>query len=604
MSGLDGVPSRYLAAAIQFEPTLFEKERNIERLLALTEEAARAGAKLIVHPEMATTGYCWASREEIAQYVEPVPGPTTDAFGDLASRYGCHIVLSFPEVVPATGIFYNCGVLVGPRGVIGVYRKTHSYISEPKWAKDGDLGLPVFETELGKIAITICMDAAFPETTRVPALEGAEVICFPTNWLSEKSPSPSWIARAVESGVYFIAANRYGLERGVQFSGGSCVIDPDGTVQSSHDFGDGIAYGTIDPARARNKRWGTLSSEDKLADRRPDTYGAITLSAYRWQDRDFHGLYGINPLPEGKRSRISVCQLSPVPGDLGTNLAQIELFAAQNSGADLVVFPELAATGAVEDETTARQLANHADEIADRLTGMASSFGIHLIAGFVEEIDGRLYNAAVLVGSKGVLGTYQKLHLTAQDSAWATPGERLKTFDIPAGRVGILIGYDAAFPEATTCLGLQGADVIACPAMVDGPGVQPARETEVPLPPPAVTGPTDAHFHLWRERARESASVVMFANAGAPAMGWSGIFGATVEDEPADQVMLSGNEPGSVTYELDTTNLDTRYKTNPVRAKDILAMRMPIWYDALQRPVQTIRAGREAELLVSHGADD
>jgi predicted amidohydrolase len=203
-------PAPYQAAVIQFEPRVFAKEANLVALLRLTEEAATGGAKLIVTPEMATTGYCWASREEIASEVEPIPGPTTARFAEIAARYGCWIVVGLPEVDPQTGVFYNTAVLIGPDGPLGRYRKTHAYISEPKWAKDGDLGLPVFETPLGRIAMTICMDACYPETARVPALAGADVICFPTNWLTEKSPSPSWMARAAENGVYFLAANRYG----------------------------------------------------------------------------------------------------------------------------------------------------------------------------------------------------------------------------------------------------------------------------------------------------------------------------------------------------------------------------------------------------------
>jgi predicted amidohydrolase len=600
MTPSETIGSTYLAAAIQFEPELFAKERNISRLLALTEEAGRAGAKLIVHPEMATTGYCWVGRDEIAPYVESVPGPTTDLFGEIAARYGCYIVLSFPEVVPATGVYYNCGVLVGPDGVAGHYRKAHSYISEPKWAKDGDLGLPVFDTPIGTLAIAICMDAVFPESTRVPALNGADVICFPTNWLHEKSPSATWTARAAENGVYFVAANRYGRERDVQFSGGSCVIDPDGTILAARDTGDGIVYATIDLDRARDKRWRLPSGGDKRADRRPDTYGAITLNPYRWRDFGIHGLYGIDPLPVGKRSRIAACQFCPVPGDVAGNLREIERFAAQHAGADLVVFPELATTGMVDDRLIADQLARQTTAIGQHLSRFCATFGIHILAGYIESSDDDLYNAAMLVGPNGVIGVYRKVHLTPADRAWATPGTRLTTFDIPAGRVGIAIGYDALFPETATCLAIEGADIVACPAMVDGPAVQPLGATAVPLPPPVLTAASDAHFHLWRERAGETNSVVVFANTGAPAMGWSGIFGVAV-DEPGEQSLLSGAEPGSVTCELDTTNLETPFQTNPVRAKVYLSMRMPVWYDDLQRPLPI---PVEADLLVTRSGDD
>ena len=323
LPGVDGTSMPYRAAAIQFEPTLFDKSANLEALLRLTGEAATGGAKLIVTPEMATTAYCWATRDEVASDVEPVPGPTTRRFAEIAADHDCLIVVGLAEVDPVTGIYYNSAVLIGPEGPVGLYRKTHAYISEPKWAKDGDLGLPVFETPIGRIAMTVCMDACYPETARVPALAGADVICFPTNWLSEKSPSPSWMARAAENGVYLIAANRYGLERGVQFSGGSAVIDPDGSVQSVLDTGDGIVWGWIDPARARDKRPLPDRPEDLIADRRPDAYGTMTLNAYLWDPQEFHGLYGIRPLPEARRSRVAVVQFSPHRGDVSGNLDRL-----------------------------------------------------------------------------------------------------------------------------------------------------------------------------------------------------------------------------------------------------------------------------------------
>ncbi|NGO91448.1 MAG: amidohydrolase, partial [Halomonas sp.] len=124
-------------------------------------------------------------------------------------------------------------VLVGPEGYLGKHRKSHPYIAEPKWAASGDTGHQVFETSLGRIALLICMDIHFLETARLVALQGAEVICHLSNWLAERAPAPYWISRAKENGCYLIESNRWGMERGVQFSGGSCVIDPDGYIQAS-----------------------------------------------------------------------------------------------------------------------------------------------------------------------------------------------------------------------------------------------------------------------------------------------------------------------------------------------------------------------------------
>lgn len=125
--------SRVKVAAVQFEPTMFDKECNISRLLEVSEQAAISGARLIVTPEMGTTGYCWFDRAEVAPFDEPVPGPTTSRFAALAKQHGCHIVVGMPEV-DDDGIYFNFAVLIGPDGIVGRHRKSHPYISEPKWA--------------------------------------------------------------------------------------------------------------------------------------------------------------------------------------------------------------------------------------------------------------------------------------------------------------------------------------------------------------------------------------------------------------------------------------------------------------------------------------
>src|SRR5260370_32088525 len=99
--------TRYRVAAIQYEPTLGEKEKNVTDLLQLVEEAAQHDARLIVLPEMATTGYCWESRSEIAPFVEPIPGPTIDRFQQLATHYDCYITISFAEGDRQTDVYSN-----------------------------------------------------------------------------------------------------------------------------------------------------------------------------------------------------------------------------------------------------------------------------------------------------------------------------------------------------------------------------------------------------------------------------------------------------------------------------------------------------------------
>ncbi|MBS7543982.1 nitrilase-related carbon-nitrogen hydrolase [Ancylobacter oerskovii] len=565
-------------ATVQFEPTMFEKERNIARLLDMVAEAAAAGAKLIVTPEMGTTGYCWFDREEVAPFVEPIPGPTTERFAAVARAHGSYIVIGMPEVDPATNLYYNAAVLIGPEGVVGTHRKTHPYISEPKWSAPGDLGHQVFDTPIGRIAMLVCMDIHFVETARLAGLGGADIICHISNWLAERTPAPYWITRAAENSCYLIEANRWGLERTVQFSGGSCVIGPDGAIEAVIDAGDGIAFAELDLQRARARR---VLGEKVFEQRRPELYMELATSTYSWNPLDFFGLYGHRPLPPGRRSRIAVAQFAPT-GDVAANLARIEQLAVQASredGAELVVFPERAITGL--DAPNAQRLDGPA---VARLVALATRHRLHIAAGLAEEDrDGTLYNSAVLVGPQGVVGSYRKLHLDASDHNWAKPGDRWGVFDTGFGRIGLLIGHDAAFPEAGRVLALRGCDLVLCLAALRGPLVAAHAGSKVPQDYPIPTGATAHHWHLMRTRAGENNLYLAFANILDEAAGYkgkSGVFGPDTFAFPRREAILDGEE-GSVTAEMDTTNLDTRYPTNVVRRKDLVAMRHPHHYRPL-----------------------
>ena len=243
---------KYKVATVQYEPTQFNKEHNINSLIELCEQAAKSGAKLIVTPEMGTTGYCFLDREEISSLVETIPGSTTKKFQQISEKYNCFIVIGMPEIDSDTKLYYNAAVLIGPNGMVGKHRKSHGYIAEPKWSAPGQDHL-VFDTEIGKIGILICMDIHFIETARLVALQDADIIIHISNWLGERTPAPYWISRAFENSCYLIEANRWGLERTVQFSGGSCVINPDGSIASVIDKGDGVAYADIDIILASKK---------------------------------------------------------------------------------------------------------------------------------------------------------------------------------------------------------------------------------------------------------------------------------------------------------------------------------------------------------------
>lgn len=200
--------SSFKVAAVQFNPVLGDVENNRCRMVNMLEDAADQGAKLIVFPEMASSGYVWEDRKEISPYVETIPGPTTEVLHTVAREYQCYVVVGLPEVDSGNGAFYNSAVLIGPEGVVGTYRKTHLFAADPRWAREGNDGVQVFETKIGRIALLICMDAMYFEPSRIAALQRADIIAFPTNWVgaSNNPPSKTWCLRAKENGLFWISS--------------------------------------------------------------------------------------------------------------------------------------------------------------------------------------------------------------------------------------------------------------------------------------------------------------------------------------------------------------------------------------------------------------
>lgn len=301
----------------QFQPLFGQVAANLDRI-----EAALAGARadLIVLPELATTGYNFVSREEVAELAEPAPdGPTVARLAKLARREGFSLVVGMAERGVAGGVagsgppagvgaasggaagnrgasragvagaggaapfadglrLYNSAVLVTPDGgPVGLYRKVHLFDREKLVFDDGDLGFPVFTlpgADALKVGVMVCFDWRFPESARSLALAGAELIAHPSN-LVKPWCQQAMVTRSLENLVFSITANRTGEEdRGdhpIGFTGRSQVLDPQGRVLASADEDEeALTIVTIDPAAARSKR--TNDRNDLFGDRRPELY--------------------------------------------------------------------------------------------------------------------------------------------------------------------------------------------------------------------------------------------------------------------------------------------------------------------------------------------
>ena len=274
-------PTAITVAAVQTEPVLGAAQANIAATCARISEAAAHGAKLIVLPEAASTGYMFAGPGEAAAAAEPVPdGLACQAWVRLCARLGVHVVAGVIE--RAGGAVYNAAVLIGPAGYIGTFRKVHLWNDEERLYAPGDLGFPVFATGIGRIGMHICYDGWFPESYRLCAVAGTDIICVPANWVPVPTQPVGYpaianlmvITGAHSNQVYIAAASRVGTERGQLFIGQSLIVDPTGVPLAGPASPDGedILYATVDLIGSRSQRLANPFNAP-LRDRRSDVYG-------------------------------------------------------------------------------------------------------------------------------------------------------------------------------------------------------------------------------------------------------------------------------------------------------------------------------------------
>ncbi|MGH8451380.1 nitrilase-related carbon-nitrogen hydrolase [Pseudomonas sp.] len=205
---------------------------------ALTERAIRGAASLnaqvIVLPELIQSGYAFGDKEEAFKASETLDGPTLGLWKSLAQELGIIIVAGFCERLSA-GRVANSAALVEPTGRLTVYRKAHLWDREKLIFAPGDAPPPVVDTSVGRIAVMICYDLELPEWVRLPALAQADLLCAPVNWPDGPRPvgeRPAEIVRvqanAAVNRLFIAACDRCGEERGVNWVGGSVIVDADG----------------------------------------------------------------------------------------------------------------------------------------------------------------------------------------------------------------------------------------------------------------------------------------------------------------------------------------------------------------------------------------
>src|SRR5919197_411440 len=169
-------------AGVQMDSRLGDKRRNLDVIRSRLREAAGQGARLVVFPECALTGYAFDSKEEAWPHAEPVPGPSTEALAVDCRELGVWAVVGMLEREGADRLF-NAAVLVGPAGVAASYRKIHlPFLGVDRFATPGDRPFAVHDLGGLRVGVTICYDGSFPEAARLLTVLGADLVALPTNW--------------------------------------------------------------------------------------------------------------------------------------------------------------------------------------------------------------------------------------------------------------------------------------------------------------------------------------------------------------------------------------------------------------------------------------
>lgn len=264
-------------AFVQGRPRFGATDHNLESGLAL---ARTVEADLVVLPELWASGYVFSSHAEVATLSEDAKtGATARALASAARRERRHYVAGFAE--RHRGRFYNSAMLVGPSGVRAIYRKLHLFEREQEWFSPGNLPLAVHRVGPARVGMLICFDWRFPETARVLALHGADVIAHPSNLVFANAHEAMRV-RALENRLCTVTANRTGTERRpggtVPFTGRSQIVGPDGiVVVRARKLESCARAATIDLAHCRDK---ALTPRTQLfRSRRPEHYRALVRRA-------------------------------------------------------------------------------------------------------------------------------------------------------------------------------------------------------------------------------------------------------------------------------------------------------------------------------------
>ncbi|MDL4813256.1 nitrilase-related carbon-nitrogen hydrolase [Actinomadura opuntiae] len=415
---------------------------NLATCLRMVDRAVAEGARLIVLPEFCNRLSWYADRDDARRHACAIGGPFLTAIAARAAAHGVHVKANV-TLAGGDGRVTVSSLLYGPDGaLLGRSDKLTLMGAEGDHLDPGTAAGPVIATPHGRLGMYACMEGVTSDVPRDLAVRGAQVLLNSLNSFATDEASLHVPVRAAENHVWVVAANKVGpllppallpaiAERlGVppdllDGAGESQIVAPDGTVVAKGPrTGEAVVVADIDPS---------------LADRKTRPDGTDTFAARRPR------LYA--PIAETPRPRAAP------PGDEKVDAAVVRspklVRRAAKAGAELIVLPELAFgpdadAGAVVEELAAALHGTTAHAVTSVRAGAA--------------------HAAYLVNADGLAGRQPQLHASARHSGWATEyGERLDVFTLPWGRLALVTGDDALYPEVFRLAAIADADAVAVP---------------------------------------------------------------------------------------------------------------------------------------------
>lgn len=507
-------------ASVEFNPAFMQLDSNISGIVNAIIPAAKNNAKLIVLPEAATSGYAYQDRKQLEPYLDTIPGKTTAAIASITAKYHTYVAVGILEKDPDTGVVYNSAALIGPNGYIGKYRKNQLNSTDNLWSSRGDLTFPVFDTEIGKIALLICYDDMHLQSMLIPNLRGADILAYLTS--SDISPKfekssnsnhttignistiPGWV------GINTVASNRTGNEINpvnndiIHFVGGASIWDNKGNrlsyapVSTWTNQGEPkTIYATFDTKRPNTQK------EFWLKHRRPELY----------QDYNYYRAPS-DPAADVTPHQVSalLVQYKPVTGNVDKNVAKIKsLIQNDTSVFNLITLPYNSFIGNID--ITKDNVAKYAEQLNGNsynlAAGLAKQYKTFLLFSMPEVKDGKYYETAILFDYDGnQVGIYRKSHLNDMESKWATAGNDLPVFDTTLGRIAVILNDEARIPELADVYGLKRADLILIPVAYN----QKDYGGKVNLPTGIIPDSSNKGMFIWYDIAKYAQAYTLVAN--------------------------------------------------------------------------------------------